>query len=38
MINKLIGLQPASAAIKAWSDVPDTHWAYQAIEAASIKE
>nr|WP_186323215.1 S-layer homology domain-containing protein [Paenibacillus xylanexedens] len=38
MINKLIGLQPASAAIKAWSDVSDTHWAYQAIEAASIKE
>ncbi|MDM5280010.1 S-layer homology domain-containing protein [Paenibacillus silvae] len=38
MINKLIGLQPASAAIKAWSDVTETHWAYQAIEAASIKE
>ncbi|MNW60248.1 Cellulosome-anchoring protein precursor [compost metagenome] len=38
MINKLIGLQPAATALKSWSDVPDTHWAYQAIQAASIKD
>ncbi|WP_434748136.1 S-layer homology domain-containing protein [Paenibacillus amylolyticus] len=38
MINKLIGLQPAATALKSWSDVPDTHWAYQAIQAASMKE
>jgi hypothetical protein len=38
IINKLIGLQPAATTLKTWSDVSDTHWAYQAIQAASIKE
>ncbi|SCZ11037.1 S-layer homology domain-containing protein [Paenibacillus polysaccharolyticus] len=38
MINKLIGLQPAATALKSWSDVPDTHWAYQAIQTASIQD
>ncbi|WP_342554109.1 S-layer homology domain-containing protein [Paenibacillus sp. FSL R7-0652] len=38
LINKLMDLQPASTSSKLWSDVPDTHWAYEAVQAASIKE
>ncbi|MDR9748660.1 S-layer homology domain-containing protein [Paenibacillus taichungensis] len=38
MLNKLIGLQAETNAAGHWSDVPATHWAYEAIEAASIRE
>ncbi|WP_340015565.1 S-layer homology domain-containing protein [Paenibacillus sp. FSL K6-1318] len=38
MLNKLLGLDPATNAVRQWSDVPDTHWAYKAIEAASISQ
>ncbi|WP_338541534.1 S-layer homology domain-containing protein [Paenibacillus tundrae] len=38
MLNKLIGLQTATDAAGQWSDVPATHWAYAAIEAASIRK
>ncbi|MDR6726815.1 hypothetical protein J2W91_005339 [Paenibacillus amylolyticus] len=38
MLNKLIGLQAATDAVGQWSDVPATHWAYAAIEAASIRK
>ncbi|MFS0859093.1 S-layer homology domain-containing protein [Paenibacillus taichungensis] len=38
MLNKLIGLQAETNAAGHWSDVPATHWAYEAIEAASIRK
>ncbi|SLK07736.1 MULTISPECIES: S-layer homology domain-containing protein [unclassified Paenibacillus] len=38
MLNKLIGLQAETNAAGQWSDVPVTHWAYEAIEAASIRK
>ncbi|SEP01149.1 S-layer homology domain-containing protein [Paenibacillus sp. OK076] len=38
MLNKLIGLQAETNASGHWSDVPATHWAYEAIEAASIRK
>ncbi|SEL15427.1 S-layer homology domain-containing protein [Paenibacillus sp. OK003] len=38
MLNKLIGLQAETNAAGQWSDVPATHWAYEAIEAASIRK
>ncbi|PWW42012.1 MULTISPECIES: S-layer homology domain-containing protein [Paenibacillus] len=38
MLNKLIGLQAEMNAAGHWSDVPATHWAYEAIEAASIRK
>ncbi|WP_186333837.1 S-layer homology domain-containing protein [Paenibacillus xylanexedens] len=38
MLNKLIGLDPATNAVRQWSDVSNTHWAYKAIEAASISQ
>jgi hypothetical protein len=38
MLNKLIGLQAETNAARQWSDVPATHWAYEAIEAASIRK
>lgn len=38
MLNKLIGLQAETNAVGQWSDVPATHWAYEAIEAASIRK
>lgn len=38
MLNKLIGLQAATDAAGQWLDVPVTHWAYAAIEAASIRK
>ena len=36
--QQINGLQPSTTALKSWSDVPDTHWAYQAVQAASIQE
>ncbi|MGX1831370.1 S-layer homology domain-containing protein [Paenibacillus taichungensis] len=38
MLNKLIGFQAETNAAGHWSDVPATHWAYEAIEAASIRK
>ncbi|WP_405155123.1 S-layer homology domain-containing protein [Paenibacillus sp. FSL K6-0108] len=38
MLNKLIGLQAETNAAGQWSDVPATHWAYEAIQAASIRK
>ncbi|MCM3175778.1 S-layer homology domain-containing protein [Paenibacillus sp. MER 99-2] len=38
MLNKLIGLQAVTNAAGQWSDVPATHWASAAIEAASIRQ
>ncbi|WDQ34262.1 S-layer homology domain-containing protein [Paenibacillus marchantiae] len=38
MLNKLIGFQAETNAVGQWSDVPATHWAYEAIEAASIRK
>lgn len=38
MLNKLIGLQAETNAAGQWSDVPATHWASEAIEAASIRK
>ncbi|MCL6664240.1 MULTISPECIES: S-layer homology domain-containing protein [Paenibacillus] len=38
MLNKLIGLESTTNVARQWSDVPDTHWAYKAIEAASISQ
>ncbi|PIH56221.1 S-layer homology domain-containing protein [Paenibacillus sp. LK1] len=38
MLNKLIGLQAETNAAGHWSDVPATHWAYEAIGAASIRK
>lgn len=37
ILNRLLKLEPNAAASPTWSDVPASHWAYGAIQAASQK-